>query len=90
MKYAFGTTVLALALGLAGSISHAQQAQQFGRDSLYALPGPSETHSTPPVAADAPVLQPYGRDSVYASRQTAPTTPVASDAARMGLRKAAP
>src|SRR3954451_20991321 len=68
-------------IGLAASVSPAQQIQQFGRDSLYAVPGHSETsHPTPPVAVDAPSLQPFGRDSVYATQLKVPTAPVASDA----------
>ena len=81
MKYAFATTALAATLAIAAGVSHAQQVQQFGRDSLYAVPGKSASNGpTPPVASDAPGLQAFGRDSVYATNRDVPTTPVASNA----------
>jgi len=87
MKNAFSATALAATLGLAASLSHAQLVrQQFGRDSVYAVPGTTQAQRpSEPVAADAPKLQPFGRDSVYATQRKTPTTPVAADATGLQL-----
>jgi len=81
MKNAFATAVLAATIGFASTVSQAQQAQRFGRDSVYAVPGATKAdRPSEPAVVDAPKLQPYGRDSVYASQTKGPTTPVAPDA----------
>jgi len=71
----FGVAVLLIGTGGA----HAQQ-QQFGRDSVYAVPGKSSRPSAPASQIAAPVSR-FGRDSVYVS-QTPDfhSTPVSADA----------
>lgn len=57
--------------------AHAQQ-QQFGRDSVYAVPGKSNKASAP--VSGAPVNR-FGRDSVYAKQTpNVHSTPVPADA----------
>ena len=72
MKYAFAKTALAATLAIVAGVSHAQQVQQFGRDSLYAVPGNSGDKG---YAANAPST--VGRDILYAPAPDAsPSDPV--------------
>jgi hypothetical protein len=76
MKYVYIT--LALAASFAALNEAHAQLQQFGRDSVYAVPGKSSKATTPAVAA--PVNR-FGRDSVYVTQTpNAHSTPVAADA----------
>jgi hypothetical protein len=59
------------AIAAAGGAAHAEQ--QFGRDSVYAVPGHSG--STVSTRGDA---QHFGRDSVYASDVGTPASPLVS------------
>jgi hypothetical protein len=75
MKQIYVTLAVAASL-MAVATAHAQQ--QFGRDSVYAVPGKSSNASAPIVAA--PVNR-FGRDSVYATQTpTVHSTPVSADA----------
>ena len=77
MKHSYTTLAVAAALMAAGTAG-AQQVQQFGRDSVYAVPGPST--SSPPARVTMPVNR-FGRDSVYASQTPdVPSAPVSADA----------
>jgi hypothetical protein len=69
---------LAVAASLtAVATAHAQQ-QQFGRDSVYAVPGKSSRAPAPVVAA--PVDR-FGRDSVYVTQTpNVHSTPLSADA----------
>ena len=72
MKFALATTTLAAAFVLSAGISHAQQVQQFGRDSLSVVPGKS-TDKT--YAASTPSTS--GRNTVYAPpNDVSPSDPV--------------
>ena len=62
----------------AASMVQAEQRQQYGRDSVYSVPG-TTTRSSPSVLA-APTTR-LGRDSVYATQTpNVPSTPVSADA----------
>lgn len=77
MKHAYTTFAIAAALTAAGTAG-AQQVQKFGRDSVYAVPGPSTSRPTEIVTV--PVNR-FGRDSVYASQTpNTPSAPVSADA----------
>ena len=69
----------AIAVSLtAADAANADQHQQFGRDSLYAVPG-TTTRSSPSTAT-APINR-FGRDSVYVTqRPNVPSAPVSADA----------
>ena len=68
MQYRLRSITLALALAAPISAVHADQRQQFGRDSLYAVPGTSSSNVT--TQADTARA---GRDSVYATRAQDPS-----------------
>jgi hypothetical protein len=80
MQHKTTRLAIAVALALAAGAVHAQQHQQFGRDSVYAVPGASsngagQSHTAPSndpsaagsVSTGGPVPR-YGRDSVYVSQ----------------------
>ncbi|PWT72719.1 MAG: hypothetical protein C5B46_06425 [Proteobacteria bacterium] len=76
MKHVYIT--LALAASFAALDDAHAQLQQFGRDSVYAVPGKSSKATSPAVAA--PVNR-FGRDSVYVTQTpNAHSTPVSADA----------
>ena len=78
MKQTYITLAVAASLTAAAS-AYAQQ-QQFGRDSVYAVPGKSSKPSAPAPAIAAPVNR-FGRDSVYVTQTpNVHSTPVSADA----------
>ena len=92
--------VIAAALALAAGAAHAQQHQQFGRDSVYIVPGASSSNRTGhdsvyPVRSNDPSVAGsvstggsvahFGRDSVYANQMPEPTTRLTAPAA--GLQR---
>jgi hypothetical protein len=70
-----------ITLAIAGSVTAigtAYAQQQFGRDSVYAVPGRS---TRPPAGIVVTPINRFGRDSVYATQApSAPSTPVSADA----------
>lgn len=75
MKQIYITLAVAASLTAAAAV-HGQQ--QFGRDSVYAVPGKSSKAPAPVVAA--PVNR-FGRDSVYVTQTlNIHSTPVSADA----------
>jgi hypothetical protein len=65
---------------MAASVSYAQ-AQQFGRDSVYAVPGKSAANRAGAPVVYHPGVQLSGRGSVYASQLKGPIAPVTSNVA---------
>ena len=80
MNYKFATLAIATAVAVSGGAVYAQQIEQFGRDSVYAVPGRSASNAT--TRSDA---QRYARDSVYATQLPEPSAPVITNAA--GLQR---
>jgi hypothetical protein len=77
MKHIRITLAVAVSLTAAG-IANADQHQQFGRDSFFAVPG-TTTRSSPDTAT-APINR-FGRDSVYVTqRPNVASAPVSADA----------
>jgi hypothetical protein len=89
MQFNSTKLVIAAALALAAGAAHAQQHQQFGRDSVYAVPGASSSNEPGqdrvyPVRSHNPSaagsvstggsIAHFGRDSVYANQMPEPTT----------------
>lgn len=87
---------IAAALMLSAGVVQAQQHQQFGRDSVYAVPGASSSNgsgqdstnalwSNDPSAAGSVntggKVARFGRDSVYANQMAAPSARVTANVA---------
>jgi hypothetical protein len=71
MKHKFAMLAIATAVAVSGGAVYAQQVQQFGRDSVNAVPGKSSSNVT--TRSD---VQRFGRDSVYATPSTTSSDPV--------------
>ena len=69
MKLIFIVTAAAASLAAIG-IANAQQHQEYGRGSLYVVPGQSSTPSTPPAGSG--LVNHFGRDSVYVTQMPTP------------------
>jgi len=80
MNYKFATLAVATAVAVCGGAAYAQQTEQSGRDSIYAVPGRSA--STVTTWSDA---HRYARDSVYATQLPQPSAAVLTNAA--GLQR---
>ena len=80
MNYKFATLALATAVAVTGGAAYAQQTEQSGRESIYAVPGRSASAVT--TWSDA---HRYARDSVYATQLPQPSAPVSVNAA--GLKR---
>jgi hypothetical protein len=79
MNYKFATLAIATAVAVSGAV-YAQQIEQFGRDSVYAVPAKSASNVTTWSGA-----QHYARDSVYATQLPEASAPVITNTA--GLQR---
>ena len=94
MQHKTTRLAIAVALAVAAGAANAQQHQQFGRDSVYSVPGASSSATGHDSAYPAPSNDPsaagsvttggsaphFGRDSVYVSQMPQPTTRVSASA----------
>ena len=92
MQHPTTRLAIAAALALAAGAVHAQQHQQFGRDSVYAVPGasskgtgqshlaPSDDPSSAGSVSTGGSVPHYGRDSVYVSQMPESTARVSATA----------
>jgi hypothetical protein len=80
MKTSIPSLALAAALAVSAGTVLAQQ-QSYGRDSVYA--DPTQAARTPVATADPAIPARFGRDSVYATVSSTPTTQMSADATRL-------
>jgi hypothetical protein len=77
MKLIFIVTAAAASLTAIG-IANAQQHQEYGRGSLYVVPGQSSTPSAPPAGNG--LVDHFGRDSLYVTQMPNPPSPAPAQA----------